>query len=682
MDSEVQRKAQDVENSTKLMEATFATNLLAFKEYVPEIYEYFKNYQNKEVLLGFDDNNHPNLFSNNHWAYPKNPREESIKQVDLYSTQPFRFLYRPKISPEEQKNAYFCHTYRIAEMCRLSEEMPNNKKVLIPDQIPMMAVIGSGLGYHITDLTERFNIRNLFIYEPYPDVFYASMFTTNYYPILKKQSEDFKTITMIIGCDWSVFINSLAHDIKNKTRALSAQIYVFRHYFSEKTDEALQKTYDLIHRVYQGMGFAEDELISISHTLLNLKTAECTLKPARIAKPLPEGATAIIVGSGPSVDQAIEFIKENKDRVVIFSCSSSLNILHKNGIKPDFHVEIERGQNVPTWLNGINDPDYLKQIDFICLNSTHPENPGKFKKAIYGFKSNDTAAVISESILSKDQIEILSECNPTAGNGALAAAAQIGFKNIYLFGIDFGQKDIEGNHHSKDTLYYTNEKLKQTLDVKDYMKTPGNFADEVYTTQAWDMGRFAMEVLLDRMKDIKCFNCSDGIKIRLATPTPIDTIHLNPTKMSKDKLLQFIHANRFHAFPKVVAQEFESEWMKSFMFIETIISHFKGYLKPQKKLEYLMDIIELQTDFFMENKKHNEAVYSFLYGTLNHLQIATLSYLSELPEGDLMEEYMEKFFVIWRKHIDECLMIARDHIYDPTGSFSIKPYIERDIKNV
>lgn len=50
------------------------------------------------------------------------------------------------------------------------------------------------------------------------------------------------------------------------------------------------------------------------------------------------GATAILVGAGPDLDNKIEYIRQNMDRAVVISVNNALKTLLKNGIEPHFVV--------------------------------------------------------------------------------------------------------------------------------------------------------------------------------------------------------------------------------------------------------------------------------------------------------------------------------------------------------
>src|SRR5690606_10036454 len=67
-----------------------------------------------------------------------------------------------------------------------------------------------------------------------------------------------------------------------------------------------------------------------------------------------------IVGNGPSLDQCFDYLHQYKDQVVIISCGTALKALHKHGIKPDFHAELEQNRATYEWVSQVDDPEYLK----------------------------------------------------------------------------------------------------------------------------------------------------------------------------------------------------------------------------------------------------------------------------------------------------------------------------------
>ncbi|MBC8674041.1 hypothetical protein H2136_11925 [Aeromonas hydrophila] len=48
----------------------------------------------------------------------------------------------------------------------------------------------------------------------------------------------------------------------------------------------------------------------------------------------------------------------------MISCGSAISALHKNGIKPDIEVQIERTKSIYDFMVNLDDPEYLQDILF------------------------------------------------------------------------------------------------------------------------------------------------------------------------------------------------------------------------------------------------------------------------------------------------------------------------------
>ena len=85
-------------------------------------------------------------------------------------------------------------------------------------------------------------------------------------------------------------------------------------------------------------------------------------------------------------------------------------------------------------------------------------------------------------------------------NSALSNVLALGFKQIYLFGIDLGAKD-PSSHHSKHSAYYRKdgEQIYQNFwkNMADY-QVKGNFQDVVYTKHEF---KFSAEVLAQALAE-------------------------------------------------------------------------------------------------------------------------------------------------------------------------------------
>ena len=95
---------------------------------------------------------------------------------------------------------------------------------------------------------------------------------------------------------------------------------------------------------YITSGYFEDEIEMIRNCHANLRRWDF-----RVIESVPvreQSFPVLIVGAGPSLDRDMPHLKALRERAIVVSCGTSIGILLKNGIRPDLHCEIERGELV------------------------------------------------------------------------------------------------------------------------------------------------------------------------------------------------------------------------------------------------------------------------------------------------------------------------------------------------
>ncbi len=91
----------------------------------------------------------------------------------------------------------------------------------------------------------------------------------------------------------------------------------------------------------------------------------------------------------------------------------------------------------------------------------HPECKTFFRKTGLTFKPNEPMfAMLASRLGQAFEYESIEFSNPFVGNTGLNYAALLGFKQVYLFGIDNGYKYAD-KHHSSLSLYYNEKKRSQ-----------------------------------------------------------------------------------------------------------------------------------------------------------------------------------------------------------------------------
>jgi hypothetical protein len=209
-------------------------------------------------------------------------------------------------------------------------------------------------------------------------------------------------------------------------------------------------------------------------------------------------------------------IRAKRDHILLVACSSTIATMFREGIKPDVYIAQERPLGNAIYIARTTTPDFRKGIVCIALNPVHPVHYDLFDQCLFAFKGNDLGTYVGSQFF--DDPPALPYCNPMAANAGAAIMSALGFKNIYLAGVDCAYAD-DGRSHAPG--YHNQLKAEGLFPVK------GNLREEVMTSHAYLESIKAMELLIGKHK-VNFFNLSDGAEIRGATPSR--TIHYGPER--------------------------------------------------------------------------------------------------------------------------------------------------------
>ena len=118
-------------------------------------------------------------------------------------------------------------------------------------------------------------------------------------------------------------------------------------------------------------------------------------------------------------------------------------------------------------------------------------------------------------------------CNPVVANTGLSFAMYLGFKNIYLFGVDNG-KAVDGMHHSKDSIYKVNNDSDKEVGYESApisgRRLEGNLGGQVESNDVFASANHQLEKLIAHYDDRTVYNVGDGAKIEGAIATDADEL--------------------------------------------------------------------------------------------------------------------------------------------------------------
>lgn len=389
-----------------------------------------------------------------------------------------------------------------------------------PSAIPLLLVLGSGVGGHLTRLVLEYELRYLIVLEQDEDAFRVSLFFQDYLELSRLAMEKGTDLAFIVGPN----IDHLTLGLMGVLRKTLPPFFVHGAalFYAMPEGAALEEIKECITRtlwqVYFGLGYFDDELICIKHTLRNLaKRWPLYQKPLVV----DSQAVACIIGSGPSLDGLLPFLRQHRQQAVLFSCGTALGPLAHAGIVPDFHVEKERPGLVYEVLTRTLPPGFTKQVNFIGLNVVLPEVFELFGWAGMVMKETDTMTTLLQALGTVPRVPIDSQ--PTVTNMALSLALTLGFRHIYLIGVDMGYRHQE-RHHAEHTAYLAKlpeaEHLRRLLNRRPvgYRRLPANFGGEAYTDPILDVARLYMENTIRVCPHAQIYNLNDGVLIEGAKP--------------------------------------------------------------------------------------------------------------------------------------------------------------------
>ncbi len=386
-------------------------------------------------------------------------------------------------------------------------------------------VFGVGLGYHIPELIKKKLCRQLVLIEPMPEFILHSFSAIDWGEIVDAAQEAKTDIYFITGLDPETTVIEIESLIITKGQTFLDGSFAYVHYVSWPIKETRTILNERLTTYYKSRGFFEDEVLMMRNTYENFNKW-----PSRVISRRPyleQDMPVFIIGSGASLDNDLSVIKKLRDRVIIFSCGTSLGILLKNGIRPDLHVENE---NTPQLVNNLKDfaAEYgLEGITLVASTTVNSQIASMFDNCWFYFRSH-----LSPGILISGETIPLVGAAPLVSNAAFTTTAVLGFRDVYLFGMDCGRRK-DANHHAKDAVYYEDDydnylegESLELIENQFDREVPGNFGGTVLTAWHLDMSRVNVSAM-QRLCRVDLVNCSDGAEIEGARPKAATAVKID-----------------------------------------------------------------------------------------------------------------------------------------------------------
>lgn len=421
--------------------------------------------------------------------------------------------------------------------------------------LPPVAFVGIFHGLHIDKILDKVEIPKILLIEPDPLRFEVSCYFLDY----QKIHERFGSLPLIIGTD----ITKGSFESFHSATQVSTRLWYrcLPGYDDNNIGEIIEQL--RVHQhVLDGVTTSYDrEKIAYNNAENNLKNGLPFLsKRPKVSKK----SRFAIVASGPSAVNDYEWLKKNRNKLIIFAVHSSVKPLMKAGIRPDFQVSIESHKTDKT----VESLGLIRDIPLI----TNYQAPKNILNKI------DIPLLIAEKnhphpYLPKVTLELT---GPSTTNSAIAFALYCKPKEIYLIGVDVGYKDsqyrfVKGGIHEQNGRISKKEGIEILVDA--------NFPEQgkVLTNPFFNKVRETVEEQARRNRDCKIINLSDGALIKGCTASSSNKVKLSKYIEKDNDIYQIVNSFRNATVDKNYNEYYTAK--------EELLKKFVGNLKQDLLIE-------------------------------------------------------------------------------------------------
>ncbi|ELL5299385.1 motility associated factor glycosyltransferase family protein, partial [Campylobacter coli] len=367
---------------------------------------------------------------------------------------------------------------------------------------PFVCIYGIGNALLIKNLAKHY--KHLFVFESEIELFILALSTID----LSEELCSGKIYLVDIEEERADIQLLILFDMKDMFEYLSLyEMFVNNVYYKKfyedvwhKADELCEKNIKVVIRNLNSslcIGFE-----CYSHLLQNIPSMLESIPFQRILNERKNKfENAIVVSAGPSLAKQLPLLKAYQDKAVIFCADGALSMLEKEGIIPDYVLNIDF-EDLP--LRFFQNKENLKQSIIALECATHPNVARSLNaencmivlrnKALYQrFNLNDFGYIDTGTHVS---------------HFSYTLALALGFKNIIMIGQDLAF-DEKGNSHSKG--FALGERIDHTLNLPTLQVPAYAGKGEVLTHITWNDYRIKLEYLFAcNDQKAKFYNATEG----------------------------------------------------------------------------------------------------------------------------------------------------------------------------
>ncbi|SFV75962.1 hypothetical protein MNB_SM-3-892 [hydrothermal vent metagenome] len=461
--------------------------------------------------------------------------------------------------------------------------------------------VGVGLGLHLIEIDTKISANEYFIIEDDLELFTLSLFCTPYYTFEQKQ------LYFSIGDDENSFM-SLFNEFLETSFYLNR--YLKYSHFPAHSKHKLKliqnalASQDFISFPYKTLLFKylrPFEYLDKGYNIIDL--SHHFPKSSLSKKPM------MVLGSGPSLEKNIEWLKQYHHHFVIMAPSSTLKSLYKYGIKPDIVTHLDGFESVLKVFEGFDVTSFVKEDTVFLCGSFIPTKVREM------FAKENCFITEEDTFYHKNINGIVGPC---VGSTSIFDALLLSMEEIYLLGLDFAIDIETGKTHSLEHVTKNQldveekDKLQQVISFrKNLFPVKGNFVSKVYTNSLFQI---SLQTLYEKIPLIKqeeqtLYNLNDGAKIHQAIPKHIQEIDITAyKKLDHKKIFQEIKPLLEAKSEKYLSKEDIVSLKNRLQFayeIKEILEDYKKSVSYKNSDAYLYDLLGLVTHL-LKNKTYSK----------------------------------------------------------------------------
>ncbi|MBW7850418.1 MAG: motility associated factor glycosyltransferase family protein [Rhodospirillales bacterium] len=546
--------------------ALHKSNMDFFKKYLPDIHKVLSKITPKTELVWLE-NDDVNVRDGQNLRYTAGARTDAAKQIKVFKRSPARVVFgRPptEVKPEDaekqltegefltQKFDDLATDEHIRRVIIGTARVVKEQNAEIADMVARdhpyyLGVYGVGLGFHIMPLVEHYDPACVIIAECEPEMLFHSTFTFDWNAFYEYMDERKKKIRVIFEDDGRTILTKVSGIIQSECLLGLDGVLSFQHSQAPALKVAFNefqspKTANLASFI----GYIVDEYNMMKNSFRNLRSGtKRMLGPVRKSVNAP----VLVVASGPSLEDNIDFVKRVQDRMIIISSGSSLAVLLKNGIKPDFHTNLERAKSVYQRHVELAEEFDLSNIYVVMTSTIWPGIDSFFKEALYFLRP----ALSPLAVFCEHDAQILHNEGPQVANTSFALAKRLQAKEIYLLGVDLGTTDPKRPRASQ--AWQGQRPRYLTIPVR------GNLGRTVFTDQALIQQRATLEAQIRKVAEAggKVFNLGSGVRFEGAPARRLEDVDPPSIGVDKDRHVKDL----FEQFPVYTRERFLAAWQSA-----------------------------------------------------------------------------------------------------------------------